>query len=177
MSISALAKVTSVGLTASFDLSDMLVQDKVTINPPICNIISVKNNLDSEMESKPPSFSVLYESFNEKTVIRISALPFEFCLNKMCIQQLLIVFFTDDPNKARNQEAQRAMAVAAAVKKHSQQNKIQTRKNSVDEVRSMKSATFENQNVLEIIFEAQAPKIIIPEDSSSNAGYLLLDCG
>ena len=177
MSVSALAKVTSVGLTASFDLSDMLVQDKVTINPPICNIISVKNNLDSEMESRPPSFSVLYESFNEKTVIRISALPFEFCLNKMCIQQLLVVFFTDDPNKARNQEAQRAMAVAAAVKKHSQQSKIQARKNSADEVRSMKSATFENQNVLEIIFEAQAPKIIIPEDSSSNAGYLLLDCG
>lgn len=180
MSVSALAKVTSVGLTASCDLSNMLVQDKVTINPPIGNIISVKNTLDSE--SQPPSFSVFYESFNEKTVIRISALPFEFCLNKICIQQLLAVFFTDDPNKIRNVEAQQALAVAAAVKKHSQQSKFHARKSSADDAESTKPMTsFETQSnekkVLEIIFEAHAPKIIVPEDSSSNAGYLLLDCG
>jgi hypothetical protein len=31
--------------------------------------------------------------------------------------------------------------------------------------------------VLDLVLEAHAPKIIIPEDSSSDKGYLLLDCG
>ena len=183
MSVSILAKVTNLGLAASFDLSDMLVQDKVTNSPSIGNIISVKHNLDSEIESKPPSFSVVYESYNGKTLIRIAALPFEFCLNKICIQKLLSVFFTDDPNKAMNQEAQQAIAVAAAVMKHSQQSKVNARKYTVDGDCSRKSTScYETQssekgNTLEIIFEAQAPKIIVPEDSSANAGYLLLDCG
>lgn len=183
MSVSVLAKVTNLGLSASCNLSEMLVQDKITENPPIENIISVKTAVDSEIESKP-SFSVLYESYNGKTVIRISALPFEFCLNKMCIQHLLAAFSTDDSGKSMNEEAQNARALADAVKKQSHKSSSKkhttalgdSSKSNPTTSSSVESSSEENYS-LEIIFEAHAPKIIVPEDSSSNGGYLLLDCG
>eukprot|EP01038_Epipyxis_sp_PR26KG_P007511 gene7511-10233_t len=48
-------------------------------------------------------------------------------------------------------------------------NKLQSEKN--------KNVTRENADDIEIEFEANAPKIIIPEDASSDKGYLLLDTG
>ena len=45
-----------------------------------------------------------------------------------------------------------------------------------DDVRKESSGS-EDSGVIEIIFEAHAPKIIIPEDSSSDEGYFLLDTG
>lgn len=48
---------------------------------------------DTDTSSDPsPSFSVSYEVDKGKTVIRVSALPVEFTMNKICIQQLLGFF-------------------------------------------------------------------------------------
>lgn len=233
-----------------------------------CNSSSI-DALDDEPQSSAklaltqqdssPSFSVVYENLNGRTVIRISALPLEIAVNKLCVQQLIGLFLAPAststttsssprpiPTKSDPQKGKKSVNSAESVspkKPVKLDGRAVNRKSSkfyifgtesgpkdldfkfhvVDGEKSddhVSSATdtardgdvlkgekvtdngtenepekgtdkgvekgVEKSSIthhsgqegdLEIIFEAQAPNIIIPQDSSSDGGYLLLDTG
>jgi anti-sigma28 factor (negative regulator of flagellin synthesis) len=258
MALTVLAKVTTWGVTATVHMRDLLVVDMCTVTPAIKNIIAVKqiqnilNNSNTNMDlnydyvsdesslrpkhDSSPSFSVIYENINARTVIKISALPVEIAVNKLCIQQLIGLFLapvTPSSSASKGKSSispkghkKRKKKVSTSTKSvggtcHPQKGKDPSaaaagRKqskfyidnmqasNNVDfnfrveksddftddkekemeaepddcdeeEIEEVKSHIREGE--LEIIFEAHAPKIIIPQDSSHDEGYLLLDTG
>jgi anti-sigma28 factor (negative regulator of flagellin synthesis) len=258
MALTIFAKVTTWGVSATVHMRDLLVVDMCTVTPAIKNIIAVKQiqnvlnnsneNIDlnndyksDEYSPRPkhdssPSFSVIYENLNGRTVIKISALPVEIAVNKLCIQQLIGLFFapvtpSSSPSKAKSSISPRGhkkkkkkvssstksaggtcypkrdkdASAAVAGRKQSKFyiDNMQSSNNIDFNFRVEKSDDYTDDKVeameaepddcdedeieevkrniregeLEITFEAHAPKIIIPQDSSHDKGYLLLDTG
>ena len=282
MALTIICDVTTWGISAAVHMRGLLVTDKTPANPMIKNIIAVKlqssddnsreNILDEDSdemikqkhEDSSPSFSVIYENLNSRTVIRISALPIEITLNKLCIQQLIGLFLApasssnksksprSDINKMKKKKSMKSSGsvtkstsrsisttpqkpvklIVPAERKSSEffidgmqsgseiqdfkfrvvdSEKEEKRKNECkdecpnvdrqgedddnDDEENERGKEKEDGDLdeishhtgrdgdLEIIFEAHAPKIIIPQDTSSNRdvssdpGYLLLDTG
>jgi hypothetical protein len=151
MAVSILSNVSISGsLTALCELNDMLVIDNYTPAPALSELIKVKKIINQDLKNNEikPSFSIVFETNRGKSKLRIEAECFEFVLNKLCIQQLLYIF-TTETKKDNSSVASSAAAAANSLK----------------------------NDELEVIFKAHAPKVIIPEDCSSDSGYLLLDTG
>ena len=138
-----------------------------------------------------PTLSVLIENLKGKTKISVSALPVEIYLNKLCIQTLLGEFAL--PKKQINklkksvnvekfdrETLETALLVGT---KYSSQAFKQMMKSSASTTTlstgsSIPSSPEHKQgDEVEIVLDIHAPKIIIPEDCTKDAGFLLLDCG
>lgn len=151
MAVSVLTNISISGsITALCELNDMLVIDNYTPTPALSELIKVKKIINQDLKNNEinPSFSITFDTNRGKSKLRIEAERFEFILNKLCIQQLLYIF-TTETKKDNSSVASSAAAAANSLK----------------------------NDELEVIFKAHAPKIIIPEDCSSDSGYLLLDTG
>jgi hypothetical protein len=193
-------------MSASCALSDTQMIDCCSISPVIANIIAVRpdttNTTDPVPEGHPhlPTISVSYINCNNRTTVRISALPIEIVLNRSCIQQLVSMFvlpaskvnkapavasrsLRDAPPRPKSQRAFGSIGAALfrdtpasnspAAREHlsSPKQPVQSRLDSNAATNNVDART------VEIIFEAHAPKIIIPEDPSADNGYLFLDAG
>ena len=273
MALSTLAEITTWGVTATVLMRDVQVLDMCTTTPAMKNIIAVRQrtsqscsysavtahdpvSMDSLTGNSDPIFSVIFENLNNRTVVRISALPLEVSLNKLCIQRLIGMFlapsslnasvrttlkatrnkyskavrssprpvsmkkmieptvekpypakkvprsfFIDDLH-AGSDDADFIFRVIDEVEddkidvldceaertKNKNKGQIEGEKElegkkiidgdgGVDNKRADNTPLHDSNNDLEIIFEVQAPKIIVHLDSSSDCGYLLLDTG
>ena len=138
-------------------------------------------------EVRKPSFTVTFEQVSGKNVLKIASLPLEFCLNKLCVQHIIGIFFYPRPpppgksqeeaaahTRRKRQEAREALMKATSG--ISAANKDKDGNEQEQEV-ATSGKPQEYDSAFELIFEAHAPKIIIPEDSSRDQGYLLLDTG
>lgn len=153
MSLQVSAKVHTRTIFASFSLKDFTVTDVVTPNAVIRDIVTVQRQALSQ-QFLQPMFLVEFDMRNGKSVVRISALPFELTWNKLCIQKILGMFLYYTP---LTRGAPRA---AYVVRSESQAR--------------LSAANFQG---IDVTFEAEAPKLIFPEDSSIERGYVLLDTG
>jgi hypothetical protein len=268
MALTTLAEITTWGVTATVNMRDVQVLDMCTDTPAMKNIIAVRQQCtepcsaetaedpdlqDTVKDSSDQIFSVIYENLNNRTVVRISALPLEISLNKLCVQRLIGIFLapslvnstarTSTLKTARNKyskamkSAQRPASVrkvnvpvpavgkAGTTKKaprsffidglHAGSDDVDFKFRVIDDVeggeieeldgedleakdkkegqgqgheqvnaqdesgdkKTDSAPVHDSDNDLEIVFEAQAPKIIVHLDSSSDRGYLLLDTG
>ena len=268
MALTTLAEITTWGVTATVNMRDVQVLDMCTDTPAMKNIIAVRQQCteqcsavtaedpdlqDTVKDSSDQIFSVIYENLNNRTVVRISALPLEISLNKLCVQRLIGMFLapsslnstarTSTLKTARNKygkamkSAQRPASVrkvsvpvpavgkAGTTKKmprsffiddlHAGSDDVDFEFRIIDDVeedeveeldgkdveakdkkegqglghegmngqdesgekKTDNTPVHDSDNDLEIVFEAQAPKIIVHLDSSSDRGYLLLDTG
>lgn len=269
MALTVLAEVTTWGISATVEMRDLLVIDKCTVTPAIKNIIAVKHT-NTPQSSSPivmteeegasdgkdsppptpeapahdsgPNVVVVYEYLNGRKVIRITALPVEIAVNKLCVQQLVGLFLppataanTTTTTNAMPSRHPISSIASRPVKKvrmsvspkkpktsdqrplnfyidgvhsdsdntenidfkfrvddsdHVEEEKFDEEDDGGGEEGDIKGNDLEDkgdynneynkldrEGALEIIFEADAPKIIVPQDSSSDMGYLLLDMG
>ncbi len=187
MSVKAESITTSTGTTElNLDLYNMSAIDEITPNPILSKILSVKdidNNAtyNSVKESKP-NFTVKFLSSDTKKSLHVTSLPLQFACNQICIQNIINIFFypkplpdgrtaADELIKERRKRIQTTNALLMATS---------GQQNNVDDTiikTNKKHETVTTDDAFEITFEAHAPKIIIPEDSSSEKGYLLVDMG
>jgi Vacuolar sorting-associated protein 13, N-terminal len=272
MALTTLAEITTWGVTATVNMRDVQVLDMCTDTPAMKNIIAVRQQCtetssvvtaedpgfqDTGKDSSDQIFSVIFENLNNRTVVRISALPLEISLNKLCVQRLIGMFLAPSSlnatarsstlKTARNKcstamkSAQRPASVrkvsvpapaagkAGTTKKvprsffidgmHAGSDDVDFKFRVIDDVeddeveeldgkdaeakdrkegqgqgqgqgyeemngqdvrgdkKTDNASVHDSDNDLEIVFEAQAPKIIVHLDSSSDRGYLLLDTG
>jgi Vacuolar sorting-associated protein 13, N-terminal len=204
MAVTLQAASSSSGITATVHMRDLLVIDKCSSTPIISNIIAVKDkskdpSISSAQNASPcnkstqdptPSFSVAYENLNGKKVIRVTALPVEFTMNKDCIQKLVgFVLPSPAAPSAPSKKLVEDILLEGNVSADSALEKSDggdtTEKSYFRDVMSLKlidegvtnGEDDGNEGQFEIIFEAHAPKIIIPQDSSSDQGFFLLDTG
>ena len=165
-------------------LHDLLVLDRHTVNPPVPYIVAVKSDLsyvqrtlpgesttkaskkDIKSSSTSPTFSVSFERLHGKSKAVITALPIELCLNKECIQTILNSF-ARPVNKHAVRETTKVKKVAPKP-----QNALSTAQMGIENLRNVS----QHNDDIELILQASAPKIIIPE-SSEDSGYVLVDCG
>lgn len=176
MSLTVAARVTNLGITSQIDLVDFLVEDKFTPSPSIRNLISVryrsrnKATIDTKdllanipsgtprtVQSKPSSMTIYFDHYRGRSLVKVKTLPFVFCLNRDCCQMLMAMFYYQNPFDEKQEEVDQDIPVQVI------EPASKTAKPSTADI--------------EIIFEAHAPKIIVPEHSSSDSGYLLLDTG
>jgi hypothetical protein len=183
---------TSHGLLFNCELKEVLVLDKCTLSPNIPAILAVPENANyrhfqySQHRDEPnslfnalhsgiqkPTLSICFESKSGKSQLKIFALPIELSLNRTCVNTLLNAF-----SRPKN-----AFSVAAAATRPKPVARSALSVSSVRNIRKKRPpSAFEaiiarGSDDLEIIFEASAPKIIIPEDCAADRGYLLLDTG
>ena len=212
--LSVQAEQTPQGLSATVYMRDLLVEDMCTPTPAIKNIIAVKDTrgaksishtsaaLDKEVKkdmkeaaltkTSDPSFSVVYNTYNNKKSVKITALPVEITINKLCIQKLAGLFQPSPSDSACTPLYPSSPSSSSPVRnltldtdKNMEENNEESNFLSIkseddsgikEDVKKVGSGSGDS-GVIEIIFEAHAPKIIIPEDSSSDKGYFLLDTG
>jgi len=176
---------TSSGMSFNCSLNDLLVLDRHTVNPPVPYIVAVKSDLsyvqrtlpgesttkaskgkDPKPSSTSPTFSVGFERLHGKSKAVITALPIELCLNKDCIQMIL--------NSFARPVNKHAVRETTKVKKASPkpQNALSKAQLGIENLRNVS----QHNDDIELILQASAPKIIIPE-SSEDSGYVLVDCG
>ena len=86
MACTAVSETTTSGTHLELGLSDMIARDRITPNPPLPNLISVKP-ADGKAEavtdvdlSGKATFTVVFDSHDGKKVLRISSLPLQVCL-------------------------------------------------------------------------------------------------
>jgi hypothetical protein len=168
---------TSAGMTFLCELQDLLVLDRFTQDPPVPYIVSVKSDLSYVQRTHQyaadgagggpakPTFSLYCERISGKSRVVIAALPVEVCLNKECIQMVLNSFA-----RPENKYAEKVSAKKAAPSRPG--SALTTAQMGIQNLRNVS----QNNDDIEIVFAASAPKIIIPE-SSEDSGYVLLDCG
>lgn len=193
MSLRAFSHITTLGLSSQIDLIDISIEDKFTVTPSMKYLLFVKHRsankyLASESQirsarsspltltprssaDKPSSLSICFDNYQGKTTAKVSALPFIFCLNKDCVQMLLSILTSSNPITSSLETANTTLSTNV-------NNSVDTQINSNDITTNNKSKLIQpGHSDFELIFEADAPKIIIPEHSSSDSGYLLLDTG
>ena len=191
MTLKALSKTVATGTRLDLDLTELQAVDLITPTPMLPHLISVKQLTDSSADTatkgdesvsvaNKPNFTVSFDSTGERKVLRITSLPLVLACNKICIQYILEILSFSSPNVEGKLTANelikdnrpRMHARDALLKATSGTNSA-----DIEAMRRKKSRLGEVGDAFEIIFEAHAPKIIIPEDSSSDKGYLLLDTG
>ena len=202
MALSFYGQLKAEAVLATFSVNDILVKDKYTLHPAIEDILTIKPGV--ARDESMPYFSITYDYVSHRrSVVRASALPLQFVLNEYCLQQLLGFFalsslqenssgsssggvgsssvplghsklalgkssFSSSPGKdTRRGLAAAAVGIESAIKGLASACHIDL------------AALLANTNRgLEVIFEAETPKIIIPEQSMiKNTGYGLFDAG
>eukprot|EP01032_Pedospumella_encystans_P015955 gene15955-18222_t len=172
---------TSSGMSFKCNLNDLYVLDRFTVNPPVPYIVAVKSDLSYVQRSlqldkknnkqsaaaTTSTFSFLFERLNGKSKVVIAALPIELCLNKECIQMILNTF-ARPVNKYAIKETTKTSKRAPA----KPQGALSTAQLGIENLRNVS----QHNDDIELILQASAPKIIIPE-SSEDSGYVLVDCG
>ena len=117
--------------------------------------------------------TVVCENVNGRTVIKISALPMELTLNKLCTQQLIGLFIPSPlaaaPRAAAGRQSDLYKLKEASLAKEKEREAAARAGGGGGEGdavptggRTRRHAIREGD--LEIVFEAHAPKIIIPTD-------------
>ena len=182
----------SAGFSFLCEFKEVLFTDKYTPNPATTTILSVQDTASQQQSSaayyhldeQKPTLSINFESMNGKSKITISALPIELTLNRPCINSLLNVFarpkniyvsakpvqskkYRDQSPQSQSDSSEMNARVGTARRKL----KARLSTSAIDRIISQQGDN------LEISFEAKAPKILIPEYSSSDKGHLLLDTG
>ena len=148
--------VKSERFVALLSIGNICLEDQCTVNPIISKIVKVQRNKPSgEEEVVSSTFDVNYVVDGSKTKVKIEALPLEFTLNKEPIQRILGFFTVFAMDEVRYMH----------------------RKPAITRFKKRKQRVKMNEEGFELTFEAEAPKIIIPEDSCVDKGYLLLDTG
>lgn len=168
---------------------------------PSANLVTSASPEGSE--SSESIFTVSLDVMPDRASLCISALPIQLTLNKPCVRSLLRIFSLPKTNKRKSMgpppligssssdatagttllKSKRLSLVSSRVMSATQpfwsrQGSIgpgspADRKNAT----AVDTSVTQSEFVLDLVLEAHAPKIIIPEDSSSDKGYLLLDCG
>jgi hypothetical protein len=204
MSLAVSFLKTSSGISFNCDLKDVFIMDKCTVTPTVDAILSVQGNSPSQWsQSRPrfqsttsgmytsdmnkPTLSICYESNGSKSKLKICSLPIILSLNRFCINTLLNAF-----SRPKNKFEQRKVRLpirqtknfhvtatkeSSASQSHRARPNYWRRLNKRISTAGLDRLVSHQSEGLEILFEASAPKIIIPEDSSANIGYLLLDTG
>jgi hypothetical protein len=140
---------------------------------------------------KTATISLRYEKSNAKSKVTMSSLPMELVLNKDCIQMLINAFQRPvniyASNKGKRKMSSRRDNHRNTDTQQQQQQQQQQSSNSIFQAARIFNQIVQKHNadddVLEVVLEAHAPKIIIPESSSAvgdhhhHHGYLLIDCG
>jgi len=187
MSVHALSRTSSQkGTILTLYLRGMKAVDLITPSPTLSNIISVKQvgeagTAAGDDAHNKTNFTVSFDSTGDRSVLRITSLPVELVCNKICMQYIMHILLPTKPpqegetaaDELRQEKRKRLQTRDALVKATSGGKAL------VDDeaARRKKSRLGEQDDAFEIIFEAHAPKIIIPEDSSQDKGYMLLDTG
>lgn len=190
---------TSGNVMAKIELTDMLVEDMFTVMPAFPHLISVhlsqlssSSNVDSNAPSvtpstvslgsdiDSPSISIQVDRYQGKTMVKVFALPFLFSLNKDCIQMLLYLMEYIKPKEIK--EVSKSITTSPTHKLEQVMKSTYDTSEKFDtmsEITSSESITSsqESDADVQVIFEAHAPKIIIPEHCSSDSGFLYLDAG
>jgi vacuolar protein sorting-associated protein 13A/C len=167
-------------LTFGCYLTDIAIEDAMNISPFHPPILSVKpdsneSTMSSRIAKRPgefkPTLSILIENLKGRRKISISALPVEIYLNKLCIQTLLGEFALPKKQikqlkKVVNVERLDSETLETAILAGTKYSK-----------QALKDIMSKNEEDVEVVLDIHAPKIIIPEDCTKDAGFLLLDCG
>lgn len=147
-----------------------------------------------ELRDQKATCSVSFDKVDDKSVLTIAALPITLCLNHDCIFKLF-TDFSRPPNRHAKKHTRRSSTNLHA--KDAQRTPRQPHAapgEDRDRTRGRKTSTpakFQRTATakvfkqmipteaaaFEIIFEANAPKIIVPEDCCSERGFLLMDTG
>jgi len=153
------------------------------------NIININGTSGSSSSSiKTATLSLRYEKSNAKSKVTMSSLPMELVLNKDCIQ-MLINAFQRPVNIYTSNKGKRKRSSRRDNHRNSDTQQQQQSSTSIFHAARIFNQIVQKHNadddVLEVVLEAHAPKIIIPESSSAvgdhhhhrHHGYLLIDCG
>ena len=154
------AEVHAKSTTAVFSLKNLTMIDLITSNPIIRNVIAVQKHVllssnaftTPSQEGSKPMTRVVFDSRDGKATCRIFALPLEITWNTLCVQRLLEMFLY------------RTSALRSPVR-------------SLIVQRQSKTSTSASTGGIDVYLEIEAPKLIFPEDSSVDKGYVLLDTG
>lgn len=138
------------GITAKFSLDELQMKDLYTPTPLFPYLIKVPSASDSSAK-----LMISFASKDGVSNVRVDALPLELAWNKPCIQQILGIVIV--PKLEAIIDTTDAILLAASLAPNKK------KKNEEGE--------------MNFIFEAEAPKIILPDDCSSNSGFLILDSG
>eukprot|EP01041_Mallomonas_annulata_P001683 gene1683-3255_t len=172
MSLSVEAEVRTGTTTAVFSLNNLIMTDVITQNPVIKNIIAVQTSAFAKQSSKP-MIRVAFENTNGKASVRITALPFELTWNRLCIQKILGMFLYYTRHAGSVMSLNQPVVGAREQHYPTQQNQGGT----TSPMSPSRPHHRHRPPGIDVIFEADAPKLIFPEDSCSERGYVLLDTG
>ena len=169
--------------SAYFAVEDFIVIDKFSPSPAIEHIVAIKPGL--VRDESIPIFSAEYDQANDrKSTLKISALPLQLVLNELCVQQLLSFFNSSQAARStilRGQfDPMKYGDSGLACDETPLGSKIDPRLVERAEATRVDLASLlaSSSHGLEIVFEAETPKIIIPENSNSIlTGYGLFDAG
>lgn len=143
---------------------------------------------------------VHFERRSGKSKITISALPVELSINRVCISKLLSEFGRPENKYAVAQKKPPVKSPVSAFRSQlnnaadpvtssgSKPKRLSVDKPARESISNMTyqsivaaqtggSVEADEDGSLEIVLEAYAPKIICPEDSTADRGYLLMDSG
>lgn len=186
------------GYIGHLAVMDFVILDDVTEHPVFSHLVALQRSrkhmtvrsertLSRELLSTNPSESnesdcpvlINVESKIKKTTVVVVAAPLEICCNPLCIQRILDVVMlpknqTGKPKIAKKYHDMFAVTDAELSKVES--NSLLVDRASMDTEAASAGMDFMLGSV-EVRLEVSAPKIIFPEDSSSDVGYLLVDMG
>lgn len=139
-------------VSATLRIDELSLEDLFTARPVVRHIVTVQREAEGDQRDGQHVFDVTYEHAPGSTKVIVTALPLDITLNKLCVQRLL-AFFVAAPD-------------ASPRRSHAAHAKRRTR-----------GASRRAEGGFTFTFETTAPKIMVPEDSCSDKGCLLLDAG
>ena len=132
-------------------------------------------------EADLPFFSVDYQYHNNsKSLMKISALPLQLVLNEKCIRQIFSFFSTSHTtnrvdifkNRFNSQEDNEKNENPTELSLSSKQTKSSTNTFGVVCV-DLAAILSSSKHGLEVVFEAETPKIIVPENNTYKVFFFL----
>ena len=132
-------------------------------------------------EADLPFFSVDYQYHNNsKSLMKISALPLQLVLNEKCIRQIFSFFSTSHTtnrvdifkNRFNSQEDNEKNENPTELSISSKQTKSSTNTFGVVCV-DLAAILSSSKHGLEVVFEAETPKIIVPENNTYKVFFFL----
>ena len=169
--------------SAYFAIEDFIAIDKFSPTPVIENIVSLKPDL--MRDEAVPIFAAEYEhTTDRKATLKISALPLQLVLNELCIQQLMSFFNSSQAARSTILKYKSDEAPSSSFPSSTEDtlSSVVPPSTAADRQRSLRidlpALISSSQHGIEIVFEAETSKIIIPENSNSNVmGYGLFEAG
>ena len=176
----------------SIAVNDAAILDQYTTPAPVIKHILLWSH-DEHVDNEA-SFIVSYEKKKgTKHSVSIKASSIELCVNSQCVQQLLQYFIVSPQEFDSIVKFPRANQGKVA-DTHASIKRLRTKLKAHQSItaggsKTTNSNTNSTSNTnsgdvdmstsqdIEIIIEAASPKIIIPESSTEDKGYLLLDTG